>query len=182
VLGSKPVVALLWVAIVVATSGCQAQSPSGSQSAANAQGEANKATMQRLYDAFGSGDTTIVDSALAENFVEHQVMTGFAPGREGLKQLIAGMKVGFPDLKLGAHQMSADSDLVWAHSSFTGTNTGPFMGTKATGKPIDVEAFDLVRFEGGKIVEHWGIADNMAMMQQLGRGGPMAAGKKPGMK
>ena len=39
----------------------------------------------------------------------------------------------------------------------------------ATGKSIDVQAIDIVRFDGDRGArEHWGVFDAMAMMQQLG--------------
>jgi predicted ester cyclase len=43
------------------------------------------------------------------------------------------------------------------------------MGIPATGKSIDVQAIDIVRFgDDGLAHEHWGVFDVMAMMQQLG--------------
>ena len=30
------------------------------------------------------------------------------------------------------------------------------------------KGFDIVHFVNGKAVEHWGLTDNMAMMEQLG--------------
>ena len=42
------------------------------------------------------------------------------------------------------------------------------MGMPATNKKIDVEGVDIIRFKNGKAVEHWGVYDNMKMMQQLG--------------
>ena len=43
------------------------------------------------------------------------------------------------------------------------------MGMPATGKTIDIEAIDIVRFDDeGLGVEHWGTTDTMKMMQQLG--------------
>lgn len=39
----------------------------------------------------------------------------------------------------------------------------------ATGKSMDIQLIDIVRFdEDGLGHEHWGVADVMAMMQQLG--------------
>jgi predicted ester cyclase len=43
------------------------------------------------------------------------------------------------------------------------------MGMPATGKGVDVQAIDIVRFgDDGLAHEHWGVFDVMAMMQQLG--------------
>jgi predicted ester cyclase len=45
---------------------------------------------------------------------------------------------------------------------------GEFLGIPPTGKRIEVEAIDIVRMRDGQAVEHWGVTDTIAMMQQLG--------------
>ena len=38
-----------------------------------------------------------------------------------------------------------------------------------TGKPVDVQIIDILRYDNdGMMVEHWGVTDNLGMMQQLG--------------
>lgn len=39
----------------------------------------------------------------------------------------------------------------------------------ATGRSIDVAVIDIMRFgEDGRVREHWGILDQLTMLQQLG--------------
>ena len=39
----------------------------------------------------------------------------------------------------------------------------------ATGKSVDVQLVDIIRFgEDGRAREHWGVFDQLTMMQQLG--------------
>jgi len=49
-----------------------------------------------------------------------------------------------------------------------GTHSGECMGVPATGKQVNVSAIDIFRFADGKLVEHWGVTDAMALMQQFG--------------
>ena len=42
------------------------------------------------------------------------------------------------------------------------------MGIPATGKSIRIDEIHIVRIVDGKAVEHWGLSDDMNMMQQLG--------------
>ena len=43
------------------------------------------------------------------------------------------------------------------------------MGTPATGKHVEVQLIDIMRFgDDGLAHEHWGLMDSLAMMQQLG--------------
>ena len=62
----------------------------------------------------------------------------------------------------------AEGDKVVARITMTGTHHGDFMGVPASGRRISVPVIDIVRFDGDKMVEHWGLMDSMAMMQQLG--------------
>ncbi len=173
-------------ATALTAASCQTQPGTTAQTGtagANGQVEANKAAYRRMNDiGFGQGDTTVVDSLVAETMVEHETTPGIPPSREGLKQLIVQFRQGFPDGKFEIQQITGDGDLVWVHSTMTGTNTGPFMGQKPTGKAVHVEDFDLVRFENGKAVEHWGLADNLAMMTQLGMAPGGAEGAAPKRK
>ena len=41
-----------------------------------------------------------------------------------------------------------------------GTHLGEFQGIAPTGKGVEVKAIDMFRISGGKIVEHWGHADD----------------------
>lgn len=177
---------LSWTALAVAAAlcgGCQTQSSTtasqGAAAAANAQAEANKATFRRFMEAFNQGDTTVVDSFVTENIVDHSPMPGLAPGRAGLNQIVVALHAGFPDLKMTVEDIVADGDKVWAYSTTSGTMKGMFMSMKPTGKAMtNVQGFDLVRFENGKMVEHWGVSDNTAMAQQLGWVPPPGKPKK----
>ena len=43
------------------------------------------------------------------------------------------------------------------------------MGMPATGRRVDVQLVDIMRFgDDGLVREHWGVFDQMTMMQQLG--------------
>jgi len=43
------------------------------------------------------------------------------------------------------------------------------MGVPPTGTRVDVQLIDIMRFDGaGLVCEHWGVADMLSLMQQLG--------------
>ena len=51
---------------------------------------------------------------------------------------------------------------------FVGLFDAPFLGIPPTGKSISINVIDIIRIAEGQFVEHWGVMDQMAMMQQLG--------------
>ena len=42
------------------------------------------------------------------------------------------------------------------------------MGMPPTGRSVRQDHMHFVRFQNGKAIEHWGVRDEMGMMQQLG--------------
>jgi predicted ester cyclase len=64
--------------------------------------------------------------------------------------------------------MFAAGDKVVARITIKGTHQGEFMGMPPTGRSISFRGIDIIRFSNGKLVEHWGLTDTIAMMQQLG--------------
>jgi predicted ester cyclase len=75
----------------------------------------------------------------------------------------------FPDLRMVPEDVIASGDKAVARVRVTGTHKGPFAGLSGTGKRVDVSLIDIVRFgDDGRAREHWGVVDQLAMMQQLG--------------
>lgn len=129
----------------------------------------NLALSKKFYEeVFNKGNFALIDEMLAEGFVEHEVFPGLPEGKEGVKQFFTMFRNAFPDLHAKTEMMIAKDDKVVSYIIITGTHKGEFMGMAATDKKINVKGIDIVRFENGKAVEHWGVTDSMTMMQQLG--------------
>ena len=64
--------------------------------------------------------------------------------------------------------MISSGDTVWTHMPARGTNYGSFMGFAPTGKSFTITVIEICRFDGGKIVEHRGVPDRLALLHQLG--------------
>ena len=132
--------------------------------------EENKASVRRLYEEFvNRDDQSVVNELVAEDCVDHNPPgPDIASGREGLIQVFAMFRSAFPDMTATINDQVAEGDKVVTRLTITGTHQGEFMGIPATGKSFSIEAIDIFRIEDGQIVERWGEADNMGMMQQLG--------------
>jgi predicted ester cyclase len=42
------------------------------------------------------------------------------------------------------------------------------MGIPPTGNEIAITVIDICRFVNGKIVEHWGVPDQLSLLRQIG--------------
>jgi predicted ester cyclase len=77
------------------------------------------------------------------------------------------MRSAFSEFTMTIEDILAEGDRVVVRAKMPGTHQGDFMGIPVTGRQIDVAFADFLRFEGGKVVEHWGVTDTGAMMEQL---------------
>ena len=131
--------------------------------------EENKALARRVYEAINAGDMQTLRDSLADDVIEHEEFPGLdaASSKEGIIQQFEMMRAAFPDFTLSLDDMIAEGDKVFIRATMRGTHQGDFMGIPATGKKIEVPVGDFVRIVNGKGVEHWGVTDTGAMMQQL---------------
>ncbi len=126
-------------------------------------------TMRQLYEHINAGNVDGAAALMSDDLVEHEETPGFPPTKEGTKRFFAAFRAAFPDLRMDVEDLLASDDKVVARVRITGTHQGEFMGIPSTGKSIDMQTVDIVRFgDDGLAVEHWGVTDTMAMMQQLG--------------
>lgn len=117
--------------------------------------------------ALNAKDMATMESLIAHDFVDNDAKPGMAPGRQGMIDMM-GMFVGaFPDLNVVVDHWVAEGDLVAGVMTTKGTQTGEFMGMPASGKKFSVREMHMVRVANGKMAEHWGLANEMSMMQQL---------------
>jgi predicted ester cyclase len=129
--------------------------------------ETNKSLFLRLIDeGFNKGNMTVVDELVSQDSKEHQ--RGNHDGAEGTKEVINTLRKWFPDFSMLAEDIVASGDKVWVRFSAAGTNLGSMMGRPPTGKRMDIDVIDIVRIKDGRIVEHWGIPDQLGMMLQIG--------------
>lgn len=124
-----------------------------------------------IEEGFNRGNFDAWDDCFLATIEEHQY--GMPSTLAGFKQAIAGLRAAIPDIHLTIDEMVAAGDKLWVRMTSRGTHRGPLMGFAPTGKSFAITVMDVCRFEGGKIVEHWGVPDRFALLHQLGLlGGP----------
>ena len=127
------------------------------------------ASIQRLYELLNAGDIEGFSNQIATDFVERDDTPGFAPTKAGVTEYFKLLLIAFPDLNMKVLDVFASGDKAVARVRASGTNKGPFMGMPATGKRVEVNLIDITRFsDEGLALEHWGILDQLSLMQQLG--------------
>ena len=98
---------------------------------------------QVMIEIFRNRDATAVDRFFSDPFVQHD--PNIPDGKAGLKAFVAEVAKS-PTSDITIYRTLVDGDLVMLHSKYQGLPgfSGP------------VIAFDVFRFQNGRIVEHWG--------------------------
>ncbi len=142
----------------------------------------HKAIYRRVVAAINRGDADELDAFLDVNLVDHNPIPDQTPGRIGFKQWMAAARSSFPDLHGTIEDVLGDGDRVAGRVTWRGTHRGVFAGVAPTGKQVTFTVIHIVRFADGKIMEWWGVADLLGVMQQLGeRATGEAIGEAPSM-
>jgi steroid delta-isomerase-like uncharacterized protein len=124
---------------------------------------------RRAYELISSGDIDGFGDLMADDFVEHEEMPGFAPTKQGVLDMFRMYRAAFPDLRMEADEVLVSGNKTVTRVTATGTHQGEWMGMPPTGKSVAVQLIDIMQFDdAGTVREHWGIVDMLSMMQQLG--------------
>ena len=98
---------------------------------------------QAMIEIFRNRDSTAIDRFFSEPFVQHDPNIG--DGLPGLRAFVTEL-ANSPTTNVTIYRTVVDGDIVMLHSKYEGW----------PGFSEPVIAFDVFRFKGGKIVEHWG--------------------------
>ena len=130
-----------------------------------------KALMVRVIDeAWNKGELGVLDEAIADNFVFHDLLMPDISGREGYKKYILDVRASYPDFHMTVDELIQEGDTLAGRLHWEGTQLGASPGLKipATGKHIHVTAAFVTHMAGGKTIEQWTLQDWLGIMRQLG--------------
>lgn len=138
----KIIIQLCTVLLLCSATACNSQQKNISNTKENTKMElSNKDKVVALLNSFNTGDKTPISYINPEKYIQHNL--GVGDGLEGFGEVMKmAPPQGFSAKVIRAFE---DGDYVIAHTEYD------FFGPKA--------AFDVFRFEDGKIVEHW---DNLS--------------------
>jgi predicted ester cyclase len=127
-----------------------------------------RAVALRVYQLFDRGDVAGLDDIVAPDMVDHNPVPGAGSGIEGLRLLVAAVRDGFTGTRHNVVYQGETSD-GWTVSQWrmTGTHTGDWFGTPATGRQVSFAGIDLMRVTDGRIVELRHVEELLQLHLQL---------------
>ena len=87
---------------------------------------------------------------------------------EKLIEHIDFFEAAFPKYELFIEEMITEGNKVVVRARATGTHTGNLNGIPPTGRQMDLPFIIRYTIENGKISDHFLVADQMILMEQLG--------------
>lgn len=131
----------------VPTTSAPAETPNPSNEPAAKTGNIDKALA--LIGSFASGDTSIAMENLTENYIQHNLAYG--TGRDAFVGSVEYLASAETPTTVNNIRSFEDGEYVFLQSIYNFAGAGEQVG------------FDIFRFEGGKIAEHW---DNLTTLAE----------------
>jgi len=122
----------------------------------------NLSILGKYSARMSAGDYDAVYEFFAPEFHSH-VTPRVSPEAVGTdirhqeKKFWESAKRAFPDMQFSVDLLIESGDLVISNWTLTGTHSGePYYGVPASGERVTINGTAILRFENGRIVEHWG--------------------------
>ena len=124
--------------------------------------EENKVIARRVYEIISTGDFGRAGEIVDEDAPDNELLPDDPPAKlvDTFEETFSEARAAFPDLSVTVENVVAEGDRVATRVIMRGTHQGEFQGISPTGKRVEVRAMDMFRISDGKIVEHWGHADD----------------------
>jgi ketosteroid isomerase-like protein len=116
--------------------------------------EENKALVRRFLQAHAKGDLDTLDEMLAPDFVDHNLIPGQQPAREGYLRALSEYHAAYSHTRYVIEKQLAEGEEVVTTFAVSSTHErGEWMGLVPTGKQFEALLILVHRVVGGKIAE-----------------------------
>ncbi|MGQ0776094.1 MAG: ester cyclase [Pseudonocardiales bacterium] len=130
--------------------------------------ERNIAVLENAVQLINSGEIDAgVNMLFAEDAIDHDPAPGQGAGRAGFRVFFRSLTRAFPDMHLEPAHLVADDEHLSLAFTVSGTHRGDLNGIAPTGRGFTVRGVEIFRFREGKVVERWGLTDELGIMTQL---------------
>ena len=131
--------------------------------------QVNKTVVERYGELWNTGDLSIVDELLTEDFLLRNPDGGESAGRAAFKAGVAHHHDTMTGFRVSIDDVVAEGDMMAIRFTARGVHTGPFLGSDPSGKPLTWTGMQLLHFRDGRIASIWHQPDDLSLFRQLGR-------------
>src|SRR5215208_3609016 len=151
--------------------GCQAvgETRVGSEEDAllSSEEEKNMALVRRFLEAQANADLDTLEELLAPDFVDHSLLPGQEPSREGYKQQVAEQIAALSEVRCIIEDQLAKGEKVVTRITWRSIHDrGEYFGLMPRDKEVEVTSMTMHRIVRGKITEEWSEGSGSAEVAQ----------------
>src|ERR671932_669534 len=129
--------------------------------------ENNKALIRRFLEAHAKGDLDTLEEMLAPDFVNHNLIPGQQPGREGYLRSFADYHAAYSHTRYVIEKQLAEGNEVVTTFAVSATHDrGEWMGFVPTGRKFEALLVLIHRIVGGRIADEWSQGSGLAELTQ----------------
>ena len=150
--------ALILLSAIIIIAGCQQQMDNSKEL---------KPLADKFLEVWNNGNYNALNTIVDPSFVRISNSQPVVEGLDGLKEVIQGLRTGYPDLKIVfAEEIYSDNKAAFKWE-LIGTNTGA-TDIPANGKAVELWGMTIVHFNNGKISKEFVAFDRQEWIEQLG--------------
>jgi serine phosphatase RsbU (regulator of sigma subunit)/predicted ester cyclase len=129
--------------------------------------EKNKALVRRFLKAHAKGDLDTLEEMLAPDFVNHNLIPGQRPGREGYLRSFTEFRAAYSHTRYDIEKQLAEGDEVVTTFAVSAIHDrGEWMGLVPTGKEFKALLVLIHRIVEGKLADEWSQGSGLAELTQ----------------
>ncbi|PZP56848.1 ester cyclase [Agrobacterium sp. MS2] len=132
----------------------------------------NKEVVRRFnIEVIQNGSEVAFHALMSPDFINHAAPPGMPQGPESMWNTFEKvLRPALSNLKVVIHEQIAEADKVTTRKTISGIHSGTLLGVPATGRELTISVIDIVRIEGGRYAEHWGLNTLSNVIATLSKG------------
>src|SRR5215216_2829481 len=129
--------------------------------------EKNMALVCRFFEAQANADLDTLEELMAPDFVDHSLLPGQEPSREGYKQQVAEQIAALSEVRCIIEDQLAKGEKVVTRITWRSIHDrGEYFGLMPRDKEVEVTSMTMHRIVRGKITEEWSEGSGSAEVAQ----------------
>jgi predicted ester cyclase len=136
----------------------------------SAESEANKAMVREITEQIWNRRSLhrIPEFYASDYVADYRPYSPPRSGHEAIRGMVERAWCAFSGYHEQLHEVVAEGNLVVAHFTISGTQTGQWGVLPPTNKRVEFDEIVILEFRDGKVVRQRGIPDNLTALRQLG--------------
>jgi predicted ester cyclase len=121
-----------------------------------------------IEQVVNTGNLEAMDALVAEDIIDHNNEPGSPQGIAVYKEHLSAVLYTYGEFHLAIEDQFADREYVITRITATGIHQNEWLGLQPTGDRITLTGINIDRVRAGKITEHWGEANTIGAVFQMG--------------